>query len=115
MQHRHGEMLEDTATLARWAGAVEGTVLLFRSGEEPTGPLLAPEMGWPEMLGRPAHVEVIPGGHREIFNLPGAREIAARARQMLGLDPFVETGSDRVGTVATASEKPRAGRQWGER
>ena len=112
---RRGEMLEDTATLARWAGAVEGTVLLFRSGEEPTGPLLAPEMGWPEMLGRPAHVEVIPGGHREIFNLPGAREIAARARQMLGLDPFVETGSDRVETVATASEKPRAGRQWGER
>lgn len=105
---RRGEMLETTATLARWAGTVRGTVLLFRSGEEPTGPLLAPEMGWPEMLGRPAHVEVIPGGHREIFNLPGARVMAARACEFLGLDTAVEAGSDSAVTGAKASEKLRA-------
>ena len=112
---RRGEMLETTATLARWAGVVRGTVLLFRSGEAPTGPLLAPEMGWPEMLGRPAHVEVIPGGHREIFNLPGARKMAARAREILGLDTAVKSGSDRAETGAKASEKLRTSVRWGER
>lgn len=108
---RRGEMLETTATLARWAGVVRGKVLLFRSGEEPTGPLLAPEMGWPEMLERPTHVEVIPGGHREIFNLPGARMMASRARQVLGLD----TTTDREATSAKAPEKRRVKVPQGER
>ena len=111
---RRGEMLEATATLARWSGSLQGTVLLFRSGEEPTGPLLAPEMGWPEMLERPAHVEVIPGGHREIFNLPGARMMAARARKMLGLDT-VDSGSGTGETAAKASEKLRTNGPQGER
>jgi thioesterase domain-containing protein/non-ribosomal peptide synthetase component F/NRPS condensation-like uncharacterized protein len=112
---RRGEMLETTATLARWAGVLHGTILLFRSGEEPTGPLLAPEMGWPEMLGRPAHVEVIPGGHREIFNLPGARMIAARARGLLGLDTAVDNESDIPEMAAKAADKLRGSGPQGER
>jgi hypothetical protein len=108
-------MLETTATLARWAGALHGTILLFRSGEEPTGPLLAPEMGWPEMLGRPAHVEVIPGGHREIFNLPGARMIAARARGLLGLDASGDSERDIPETGAKSAEKLRGSGPQGER
>lgn len=102
---RRGELLETTATLARWSGAVRGNVLLFRSGEEPTGPLLAPEMGWPEMLGRPMHVEAIPGSHREIFNLPGARMMATRARGMLGLDTAVATGRNAAETHANPARK----------
>ena len=112
---RRAEMLETTATLARWAGMVRGKVLLFRSGEEPTGPLLAPEMGWEEMLGRPAHVEAIPGGHSEIFNPPSARMMAVRARQMLGLDTTVEAGRISAETGAKASEKLRASGPQGER
>ncbi|HTU50733.1 MAG TPA: condensation domain-containing protein [Acidobacteriaceae bacterium] len=112
---RRGEMLEKTATMAHWAGKVRGKILLFRSGEEPTGPLLAPEMGWPELIGRSAHVEVIPGGHREIFNLPGARMMAARARQVLGLDAVVETASDNVEKIAIQAENLRARGPQGER
>lgn len=111
---RRAEMLESTATLARWAGEVRGTVLLFRSGEEPTGPLLAPEMGWPEMLGRPVHVEVIPGSHREIFNLPGAQMMAARAREMLGLDTTVATGRNTAENGAKPAQKPRGSGPQGE-
>ena len=59
--------------------------MLFRSGEEPSGPLLAAEQGWSEILGRRVPLEVIPGSHHNIFNPPGARKMALRAREMLGL------------------------------
>ena len=83
-----GEQLEATACLAQLTGALRGRVLLFRSGEEPSGALLAPEMGWLEMLGRPVHVEVLPGSHYEIFGLPGARMMATRAREILDTPLF---------------------------
>jgi hypothetical protein len=60
-------------------------VLFFRSEDEPTGPLLAADMGWSELVGRPVHVQMAPGDHREIFNLPGARLMANCARELLGL------------------------------
>ena len=84
-EDRRSEQLEATARLASKSGPLLGNALFFRSEEEPTGPLLAADMGWSELAGRPVHVEMTPGDHREIFNLPGARLMADCARELLGL------------------------------
>lgn len=103
------EQLESTAYRARWAGNLKGTALFFRSEEEPSGPLLDAEMGWPAMLGRPVHVEEIPGNHREIFNPLGARMMAHRIREVLGLaedsDGMKKTPERRATTVQSPRDQ----------
>ncbi len=76
--------LQRTASRAALTGPLQGNVILFRSEEEPTGPMLAPDMGWGKVLGRNVQVEVLPGDHHQIFELPGARMMAIRAREVLG-------------------------------
>ncbi len=80
---RRTEQLQRTANRAALAGPLRGGVLLFRSEEEPTGPLLAPDMGWAQVVGRDVQVEVLPGDHHQIFDLPGARIMAVRGREIL--------------------------------
>lgn len=80
---RRSEQLEYTASRTYEAGPLKGNVLLFRSEEQPMGPLLAPDMGWSQMIGRPMQVEQLPGDHQEIFDLPGARIMAQRACAVL--------------------------------
>ena len=58
-------------------------MLLFRSEEEPIGLFLSPDMGWSQLLDRSVQVEALPGDHHEIFDLPGARVMAARVNEML--------------------------------
>ncbi len=94
--------LQATARLAAKAGPLKGKALLFRSEQEPTGPMLAADMGWSELFGRPVQVEVMPGDHHEIFNLPGARMMALRARSVLGLDPPSAAGK----ILAEAAKMP---------
>lgn len=84
---RLSEQLEYTASRSYEAGPLRGNVLLFRSDEQPLGPLLAPEMGWSEVIGRPVQVQVLPGDHQQIFDLPGARMMAAAASKVLGIAP----------------------------
>jgi thioesterase domain-containing protein len=95
-EERFNNQLQATARHASAAGPLQGTTLLFRSEEEPTGPLLAADMGWSQLIGRPVQVEVMPGDHHQIFDLPGARMMARRARTMLGLDTAASTGANPV-------------------
>ena len=80
---RRSEQLEYTASRTYEAGPLKGNVLLFRSEEQPIGPLLALDMGWSQTIGRPMQVEQLPGDHQEIFDLPGARIMAQRACAVL--------------------------------
>lgn len=100
-EDRLNQHLQATARLAGMSGPLQGTALLFRSEEEPMGPMLANDMGWSELFDRPVQVEVMPGDHHEIFNLPGARMMALRARAVLGLD--TPSGSNE--NVATAGSE----------
>ncbi|MGB7266675.1 MAG: thioesterase domain-containing protein, partial [Terracidiphilus sp.] len=52
-EDRRSEQLEATARLASKSGPLMGNALFFRSEEEPPGPLLAADMGWSELVGRP--------------------------------------------------------------
>jgi thioesterase domain-containing protein/acyl carrier protein len=97
-EERFNNQLQATARHASTAGPLLGRALLFRSEEEPTGPLLAADMGWSELIGRPVQVEVMPGDHHQIFDLPGARMMALRARAALGLDT-ASTGANPVENV----------------
>ncbi len=85
-EERLNRYLQSIASLAVSSGPLQGKALLFRSEEEPMGPMLAADMGWSQLFGRPIEAEVMPGDHHEIFNLPGARMMALRARTMLGHD-----------------------------
>ena len=76
--------IQRIASNAAFSGPLQGNVLVFRSEEEPPGPLLAPDMGWGRVMGRNVHVEMLRGDHREIFSLPGAGTIATRAHEVLG-------------------------------
>jgi thioesterase domain-containing protein len=91
--------LQKTARLASASGPLQGKALLFRSEEEPMGPLLASDMGWSELFGKNVEVEVVPGDHHEIFKLPGAKAMAVRARAALGIG----AGSSMKNVVATAA------------
>ena len=95
-EERLNNHLQATARHASETGPLLGRALLFRSEEEPTGPLLAIDMGWSELIGRPVQVEVMPGDHHQIFDLPGARMMAIRARAALGLDTTSSTGAKPV-------------------
>ncbi len=100
-EERLNQHLQSTASLAASSGPLQGKALLFRSEEEPTGPMLAADMGWSQLFGRNVEVEVMPGDHHEIFNLPGARMMALRARTMLGHDKAA-SGVPVVAKVASA-------------
>lgn len=92
---RLSEQQEYIASCSYEPGPLRGNILLFRSEGQPAGPLLAEDMGWSEVIGRPANVHVIPGDHREIFDLPGAGIMAARAAQVLGIaKPSVQTAGE---------------------
>ncbi len=91
---RLSEQLEYTASRSVEVGALEGRVLLFRSEEQPTGPMLAHDMGWTQLLGRPVRVEQLPGDHQEIFENAGAKIMAAQAREALGLKPSASFGKE---------------------
>jgi len=69
-------------------GPVKGKVLLFKGEQQPTGSFVGEDMGWTQVLGRQANVDTLPGNHSEIFNLPGARIMAARVRETLDLEPM---------------------------
>ncbi len=101
---RRGEQLEYTATRSYDPGPVHGAVLVFSSEEQPRGVLLAPDMGWSKILERPITVERLPGDHHEIFNLPGARMMALRARAALQeqSQPHMTESGDLAQTVVTA-------------
>ena len=96
-EERLGRQLEVTARLASESGPLQGNALFFRSEEEPLGLLLAKDMGWSQLVGRPVRVDVVPGDHHGMFNLPGARIMAMGARAMLGLP--VVAGSDNAGAA----------------
>jgi len=104
---RRSEQLEYTASRAYDAGQLEGPILLFRSQEQPSGPLLAGDMGWGNVLGRATSVEVLPGDHHQIFDVPGASIMADRAREALGAGPAHHPASAKaaVGTAIKPSAK----------
>ncbi len=91
---RRSEQLEYIASYNYAPGPVRCPILSFRSEEQPTGPLLASDMGWSNLLGRPVTVEKLPGDHQEIFDIPGATTMAIRAREALGLpvDAYMLSG-----------------------
>jgi amino acid adenylation domain-containing protein len=63
---------------------VKANVLLFTSEVRPIGPLMGNDMGWGAVLGRPVHLNSLPGNHTEIFHPPAARIMAALLREALG-------------------------------
>ena len=85
---RLDNQLQETARHASRSGPLVGQALVLRSEEEPGGPMLADDMGWSHVIGRPVRVDIVPGNHHEIFNLPGARMMALRVREMLGVAPI---------------------------
>jgi thioesterase domain-containing protein/non-ribosomal peptide synthetase component F len=100
---RLSEQVEYTASRPYEAGPLRGEVLLFRSGEQPTGPLLAPDMGWSEVIGRPVEVQALPGDHQQIFDLPGARMMAARVAKVLDIAaPALESSTARPSSTPDA-------------
>ncbi len=102
---RRSEQLEYTASRAYEAGRLEGRgILLFRSEEQPKGPLLAADMGWGKVLGRSIRVEELPGDHHQIFDLPGARMMAVRARETLGMGSAPDAAS--YGAANGAANSP---------
>jgi thioesterase domain-containing protein/acyl carrier protein len=105
-EDRLNQHLQTIARLAGRSGPLRGKALLFRSEEEPTGPMLASDMGWSKLFGRPVEVEVMPGDHHEIFNLPGARMMALRARAVLGL--ATRSSADPGATAALNGAAPTA-------
>ena len=90
--------MQETARLAAASGPLQGKALLFRSEEEPRGPMLDSDMGWSTLFEKSVDVEVVPGDHHQIFKLPGARAMALRARAALGIG----TGSSIKNVAAKA-------------
>lgn len=64
---------------------VKANVLFFTSEVRPAGPLMGNDMGWGAVLGRPVHLNSLPGNHTEIFHPSAARITAALVREALGL------------------------------
>jgi thioesterase domain-containing protein/non-ribosomal peptide synthetase component F len=107
--------LFETAQFAAASGPLQGKALLFRSEEEPRGPMLASDMGWSEVFEKRVEVEEVPGDHHEIFKLPGARIMGLRIRAELGigagssLKNVVATGADGTAASALRSSSPEVG------
>lgn len=85
-EQRRNSILQNISGKAADKGPLQGNILVFCSEQEPLGPFLDPDMGWSALLGRPVAVGVLPGDHRQIFELPGARIMAQSARKLLGID-----------------------------
>ena len=62
---------------------IKGTVAVFKGEQQPTGRLIGEDLGWSQLLGREVAVDTLPGNHSEIFDIPGARIMAARVRKLL--------------------------------
>ncbi|HZC42954.1 MAG TPA: condensation domain-containing protein, partial [Acidobacteriaceae bacterium] len=109
---RLNQHLQAIARLAAMSGPLRGNALLFRSEEEPTGPTLAPDMGWSELFGKHVEVEGMPGDHHEIFSLPGARMMALRVRAVLDLatpvsrKPISAASANGAASIAQRSSGP---------
>ena len=69
--------LEDCAA-AYQPRRYQGSMLLFRSSQQPTGRFIDPQMGWGGFVAGGVEVVVIPGNHFNIFREPGVSQIASR-------------------------------------
>jgi thioesterase domain-containing protein/acyl carrier protein len=64
---------------------VKANVLLFTSEVRPRGSFMGNDMGWGAVLGRPVHLNSLPGNHNEIFHPVPASIMARFVREALGL------------------------------
>jgi amino acid adenylation domain-containing protein len=64
---------------------VNANVLLFTSEVRSTGSFMGNDMGWGAVLGRPVHLNSLPGNHNEIFHPVPASIMARFVREALGL------------------------------
>jgi amino acid adenylation domain-containing protein len=64
---------------------IKANVLLFTSEVRPTGSFMGNDMGWGAVLGRPVHLNSLPGNHNEIFHPAPASIMAGFVREALGL------------------------------
>jgi thioesterase domain-containing protein len=62
---------------------IKGTIAVFKGEQQPAGRLIGEDLGWSQLLGREVAVDTLPGNHSEIFDMPGARIMAARVRKLL--------------------------------
>jgi amino acid adenylation domain-containing protein len=62
---------------------IKGTVAVFKGEQQPRGLFIGEDLGWAQLIGRQVFVDTLPGNHSEIFDLPGARIMAARIREVL--------------------------------
>jgi non-ribosomal peptide synthetase component F/thioesterase domain-containing protein len=67
-------------------GPYSGRVALFRSGLEPMSLHRDTTLGWKDVATRMV-VEEVPGDHREIFDEPAVRVLAAQLNEQLGHEP----------------------------
>jgi thioesterase domain-containing protein len=65
---------------------IKGTVIVFKGEQQPRGPFIGEDLGWTQLLGRQVLADTLPGNHSEIFDLPGARIMASRVRDILHLE-----------------------------
>jgi thioesterase domain-containing protein len=64
--------------------AYEGRVTLFRSGQEPRGLFIDPEMGWGRFAREGVEVVLVAGDHFTVFSDAGAGRMAATINHILG-------------------------------
>ncbi|MBS1799654.1 MAG: amino acid adenylation domain-containing protein [Acidobacteria bacterium] len=81
------EKLVSDAAVSYIPKPIRGTVAVFRGEQQPAGKLIGDDLGWSQLLGRKVAVDTLPGNHSEIFDLPGARIMAARIRKVLNPEP----------------------------
>jgi non-ribosomal peptide synthetase component F/thioesterase domain-containing protein len=67
-------------------GLYSGRVALFRSALEPLSLHRDPMLGWSDVATRMV-LEEVPGDHREIFDEPAVRVLAAQLSEQLGYEP----------------------------
>lgn len=77
------EKLVADAAMSYIPKPIQGTVAVFKGEQQPAGKLIGDDLGWSQLLGRKVVVDTLPGNHSEIFDLAGARIMAARVRKVL--------------------------------
>ncbi|MGA2850648.1 MAG: amino acid adenylation domain-containing protein [Terracidiphilus sp.] len=83
------EQIAMQASLVYMPLPVKANVLLFKSEVRKTGSVTRNDMGWGTVLGRPLHLNSLPGNHTEIFHPVSASIMAGLVREALGLKPEV--------------------------